>query len=350
MPRPRLPYVQRETSRHGKVVYYFRRGDEPRIRLRGDYGSDEFRAAYALALSGNAAPSSEPAGHAGTIGQLIKDYRASSAWKTLAPSTQVNRERFLRGLPVQDAVVRITRKAVIAGMDRRAPYEANAFLHTLGGLFRWAVYAGHVVEDPTIGVKKVNIKTDGFHVWTDDEIGRFERHWAVGTRERLAIDLLLCTGLRRADAVRVGPHHVRDGVLRFRTAKGGVEVGIPILPSLGRSLAAAPIGATTFVTTSVGRPMKASTFGIWFRKAAIAAGCPGSAHGLRKSSATQMALAGASTAQLKASYGWKTNAMPEHYTQTANRETLARDGMAKLGAGRTAENINDLNGAPEPRT
>jgi hypothetical protein len=44
--------LHRETNRHGKTVYYFRNGHELRLRLDGDYGSDEFWKSYALAASG----------------------------------------------------------------------------------------------------------------------------------------------------------------------------------------------------------------------------------------------------------------------------------------------------------
>jgi integrase len=330
MPKPRLPYVQRETSRHGKTVWYFRRGDGPRIRLRGDYGSAEFQAGYTLALSGAVhqnAPMQPPL----SIAWLISRYRESGAWRSLAPGTRTNRENVLRALPQADRYAAITRKAIIAGMDRRSsPDAANAFLCTLRHLFAWAVYAEHVKIDPTLGVKKINRKSGGFHVWTDEEIRLFESRWLLGTRERLALDLLLYTGVRRADAVRIGRQNVRDGVLRFRTSKGNVEVGIPILPPLVRSLEATRTGDLTFICTAKGLPMGANVFTVWFRNAAKAAGCPGSAHGLRKASATRMAEAGGTTAQLKASYGWKTNTMAEHYTQTASRAVLAGEGMAKL--------------------
>jgi len=331
MPRPRLPYVQHETSRHGKHVYYFRRGDGTRTRLRGDYGSAEFRDAYALAMAGRL-PEDRRLSSTGSIGWLIARYRESAAWKGLARGTQTQREGVLRGLPVEASYTSVTRKAIIAGMDRRShsPDAANAFLYTLRHLFEWALYAEHVKADPTLGVKKVNRKSDGFHVWTDDEIERFESRWTLGSRERLAFDLLLYTGLRRADAVRVGRPHVRDGALRFRTSKGNVEVQIPILPPLNRSIEATRTGDLTFICTARGLPMGANVFTVWFRAAAKAAGCPGSAHGLRKASATRMAQAGGTTGQLKASYGWKTNAMPELYTQTAERAVMAADGMAKL--------------------
>jgi hypothetical protein len=43
-------YVHRETTRHGRVVYYFRIGDGPRIRMMGAKGSAEFKNAYAQAV------------------------------------------------------------------------------------------------------------------------------------------------------------------------------------------------------------------------------------------------------------------------------------------------------------
>jgi integrase len=57
---------------------------------------------------------------------------------------------------------------------------------------------------------------------------------------------------------------------------------------------------------------------------------PGSAHGLRKAGATRAANNGATVAQLNAIFGWKGERMASHYTQTADRMKLARDGMEKL--------------------
>ncbi len=41
MPR-RLPYLQRERTRHGRVAWYVRLDRGARIRIRGEYGSPEF--------------------------------------------------------------------------------------------------------------------------------------------------------------------------------------------------------------------------------------------------------------------------------------------------------------------
>jgi len=59
------------------------------------------------------------------------------------------------------------------------------------------------------------------HTWTDEEIARFEKRWPMGTRERLALDLLLYTDLARGDVVRLGKQHVANGVIAFRMKKIG---------------------------------------------------------------------------------------------------------------------------------
>ncbi len=56
MPRPRLPHLQKETTRHGRIVWYFRRGKEKRIRLDAAFGSAEFLEAYKAAEAGNQLP------------------------------------------------------------------------------------------------------------------------------------------------------------------------------------------------------------------------------------------------------------------------------------------------------
>lgn len=59
MPRPRHPHpkhVHRETTRHGKTVYYYRKPGSVRVRLDGDYDTPEFWKNYALAASGSTPP------------------------------------------------------------------------------------------------------------------------------------------------------------------------------------------------------------------------------------------------------------------------------------------------------
>ena len=200
------------------------------------------------------------------------------------------------------------------------------------GFFGWAVGDGKLLTvGPTKGVKLLKGDNDeiGFHTWTEDEVGRFEARWPLGTRERLALDLLLYTGFGRGDVVRVGRQHVKDGLITLRMEKTGDQVIVPVLPALCASIAATTTGDLAFLATAHGKPFVKESFGNWFREACRKAGCPGSAHGLRKAGATRAAENGATERQLMAIFGWTTGKMATHYTQAADRKRLAID-AAKL--------------------
>lgn len=79
--------------------------------------------------------------------------------------------------------------------------------------------------------------------------------------------------------------------------------------------------------------MKKESLGNWFREACEAAGCPGSAHGLRKRAATRLAKSGANFAQLRAYFGWTSDKMPSLYTQAVEREEAAMAAAEKGGFG-----------------
>lgn len=332
MPKPRPPYLLRERSRHGKTCWYVRIGKGPRTRIDAPFDSVEFWAAYHAAVGDESEP---PRGGKETLGRLIGAYRESSAWRDLSPATRRQRENIFKHV-IKAAgdipVSRITRAKIIEGRESRkeTPAQANNFLKAMRGLFQWAIDVEHVTTDPTAAVGWLKVRTEGFHVWTEDEVEKFEARWALGTRERVAFDVLLYTGLRRGDAVRLGRQHVREGVFTIRTEKTGTEIVAPILPALAKSLEAGPTGDLHFIVGENGRPMKKESFGNWFREACKAAGVPGSAHGLRKAGATRAANNGLSERQLEAIFGWTGGKMASLYTKNADRARLAREAMSAL--------------------
>lgn len=337
MPRPRPPHLMREVTRHGAVCWYVRKGKGARVRLKGEYGTPEFWTAYREALEGRAAPTRATASPH-TLEWALDRYRASSAWARLSPATRRQRENIFKAIIAQAGGARladIDRASIIASRERRAatPHAANVYLKSMRAFYGWACGDGALVEDdPTKGVSLLKGQNDdiGFHTWTEEEMARFEARWPIGTRERLAFDLLLYTGLRRGDASRVGRQHVRDGMISIRAEKTGEELFIPILPPLATSIAAAPTGDLAFITGSDGKPFVKESFGNWFRDVCRAAGCPGSAHGLRKAGAVRAAEAGASNRELMALYGWTTGKMADVYTRAADKKRLARSAAERL--------------------
>ena len=360
MPRPRPPHLQRQLTRHGKTVWYVRIGKGPRIRIRAEFGTSEFDAEYQRALSGKPR-SSKLGAAAGTLGWLIERYRETSAWTDLSLATRRNRENHFKHV-IKSAghqqLRSITQDVIIAGRDRRAatPAQARNFLDAMRGLFRWAKSAKHVVVDPTEGIKSPKRKkSPGFPVWTEADAEAYEKRWPIGTKERVWLDVLFYTGLRRGDAVRLGRQHVRDGKATLRTEKsqGQITVTLPILPVLQRTLDAGPIGELAFICGKNGKPLTKESFGNAFKEACQAAGLVNrSAHGCRKIAATRAAENGATVAQLNAIFGWSGTAMASLYTQAADRKRLAQEAMNMLANdGRTSiPSPNDKVRAPERKS
>jgi integrase len=350
MPKRLAPYLSHERTRHGRSVWYFRKNGK-RIRLKPEYGTPEFVAAYQAALAG--APQFIETGArrkaaAGTLAWLIERYRETTAWSDLSLATRRNRENhFEQVIKAAGAqpIHRITSEVIIAGRDRRAatPAQARNFLDAMRGLFKWAKDSKHVTVDPTAGVKNPKRrKGPGFPMWTEEDAAAYDQRWPLGTRERVWRDVLFYTGLRRGDAVRVGRQHVSqvtkpDGstakaiVLRTEKSQGEMVVTIPILPVLQRTLDAGPIGELAFICGKGGKPLTKESFGNAFKDACKAAGLDNrSAHGCRKIAATRAAHHAATVPELNAIFGWKGTAMASLYTEAAERQRLSLGAMAKV--------------------
>ena len=333
-------YLHRKITRHGKTAWYFWRGEgHRRIRIRGDYGSAEFMSEYMAALAGHApaAPAKikeEPE----SLAWLIGRYRETSEWSGLSEATRRQRDNiFHRAIrssgdrPYRSMTITSVTETLNKIRDR--PSAANNFLTTFRNLFAWAIRVKLADADPTAHVKYVKRpKTGGFRQWTEEEIAQFEAHWPIGTRERLAIAVLLFTGLRRGDAARLGKQHIRNGRIRIVTEKTGETVSIPVSPLLASIIEASKTGDMVLVAnTKTGEAMRKEAFSNWFKRAAKAAGVPGNCHGLRKAAATRLAEAGATIPEMNAVFGWRGTAMASLYTEKANREILADNAAAKMG-------------------
>jgi len=228
------------------------------------------------------------------------------------------------------------------------PEAANARVKALRQLFAWAIDVGLANHNPARDVPYIRTGSEGFHTWTVEEVRQFEARHPVGTKANLALKLLLLAGVRRSDAVRMGPQMEQNGWIRFIETKGRSRRTknreIPILPELRAAIDAAPSGHLTYLVTAFGKPFTANGFGNWFRKRCDEAGlfhC--SAHGLRKAGATIAAENGATEHQLMAIYGWESPKQAALYTRKADRKRLAGAAMHLL---MPAESVPPAGGHP----
>jgi integrase len=322
-------------DRHGKPRFYFRRPGFESKRLRGLPYSPEFMADYEAAVIGQPLPIGTQRARPGTMAALALSYFASPQFSALRSSSQyVHRrtiERFCKDHGDKRAAD-LRRDHVVKLMSRLAgkPHAANTLRRTLRNLMRHAIDIGLRADDPTRDVKAIRIKSTGHHSWTDAEIAQFERCHRIGSRARLALALLVYTGQRRGDVIRMGAQHIRGGALHVKQEKTGVELAIPVHPVLATIIAATPSGHLTFLTTTIGGPFAAVTFTHWFRRECDKAGLPHcSAHGLRKAAARRLAEAGCTAHEIGAITGHASLAELVRYTKAADQRRLAEAAMAK---------------------
>jgi integrase len=264
-------------------------------------------------------------------------YFSSVAFQSLATETRRTRRNILERFRAEhgdkrSALLRREHVNVMFAKKAAARFAARNWLKTVRALMQFAVSEGLLTADPTAGIKNMSGKTDGFRTWNEDDIAAFELRHSVGTRERLALALLLNTAQRRGDVVRMGRQHIRNGAIEVKQQKTGTKLAIPIHPDLQRVLDATPSDHLTFLTTAFGKPFTAAGFSNWFRAACSQAGLPRgtSAHGLRKAACRRLAEAGCSANQIAAISGHKSLSEVERYTIAANQERMARMGLAKL--------------------
>jgi integrase len=183
--------------------------------------------------------------------------------------------------------------------------------------------------------------TGGFPPWGPEHIEQYRATHQLGTRARLALELLYGTMQRRSDAVKLGRQHIRDGIISLKQQKTRAQVDIPVLPELQVAIDAMPAEHLTFLVTDAGKPYTASAFATWFAKQCAAAGLPKNltAHGLRKAGATRLAEHGCTELELMAWGGWTTLSEVQRYTRAANRKRLALQAADKLKAGTEVANL-----------
>lgn len=338
-----LKYICEDIDRHGNVRCYVRVPGKRKVRIRALPGTPEFMAEYQAAITTAAEAPLRQADEAkkGSFRYLCIRYYASVAYKALDGSTRNWQRRALDEIagehgakPVAMMQPRHVRRIRDAKIE--TPAAANQRVKALRALFSWANEAEETTVNPTIGIKKLKYKSDGHHTWTDEEIKQYYCRHPLGTKARLALDLLRYTTCRREDMPRFGRQHIRDGRVQFRQAKNEhrnpIDIDIPLHPALAKSIAAAKVSINmTFLLTDFGKPFTANGFGNKFKDWCRQADLPHcSAHGVRKATSTALAEASATPHEIMAITGHQTLEEVERYTKAASKKLTADAGMAKL--------------------
>ncbi len=326
------------TDRHGRRRVRFRKGEFTSY-ISGIPYSATFMIAYHALLAGETkrlddlkATRTAP----GTIDAVIVSFYGSPDYRGLKLSTRKVRRRLLerfREEHGQKRVAMLTPAHIKSMMGNMAnhPEAANNFLKALRVLLGHAVDMGVIDDNPARNVRQYKSNSEGHHCWTEAEVEAFEARHKAGSKAHLALSLLLYTGQRRSDVIRMGWQHFSSNLLTVVQDKTGASLKIPFHPRLAALLEAMPRKNMTFLLTEAGAPFSPAGFGNWFRDRCNEAGLPHcSAHGLRKACATRLANAGCTPEQIKSITGHKTLSEVARYTKAADQERNAKTALANL--------------------
>jgi integrase len=354
--RTKLKYLDHFVDHLGRQRYRIRRKGFRKIELpvNGDPSSPEFQAAYWAALRGenvSEAVAAIPAnGKSGTTASAIAEFLNSTTFKSDADTTQALRR------PKLESVSRLVGNLPLAKMDdgwvRRwleqssTPSAKRTRFLTLKAFTRWALDQKMIAIDPCAAIK-VSIATagDGHHTWTDQQIEKYRAHFPIGTRARLALELLLAMAARRGDGIRLGRRHLvvnEDGktCLRFVQQKNRkrkpMTVQIPVPSELAAAIEACPSPpeSLTFLVNEWGRPFSEKAFNSAFRKWCDEAGLPEccTPHGLRKGKSRIMAESGCSGPEMMGVTGHRSLKEVQRYIDKFDREVAAAEAQKKVAA------------------
>jgi integrase len=331
----RMSYVKSYKDRHGKRRYYFRRPGRPSVALPGEPGSVEFAKAYEDAASVLPCKIGEDRVAPGSWSAVIAEYYESTQYQRLKDVTKSSYrnaiERFRKDFgkePVKDLTPELL-DDILSALAHK-PGTQGHLRKVLNLILNMAVRRRVIATNPMTGVRLPRKAVKGFVAWSEADIAAYEERWPNGSRERLALALLLYTGQRRSDVILMGRQHVKDGRIFVKQQKTGAELWIALHPVLKAEIDAAPKDHLNLVTTQYGEPFTSAGFGNWFGEKARAAGLVArTAHGLRKAAARRLAEAGCTPNQIMAVTGHQNLSEVTLYTASVDQSRLADEAIAR---------------------
>lgn len=346
-------FVTSFKDRHGKERLRFRRKGFAGGYFKAALGTEEFRVEYRAFMDAEPPAIAIDRPVPGSVADLVSRYfavptRLGPTEKTQASVRGIlNRFRDEYGkLPVDRMTFDHVETIVAARIPKRqvgkrvegGVQAARKLRMELVRLFDFGVKLEMCRVNPAAQSDRVKIapgqRSKGFHTWTEDEIAQYRAHHALGTKPRLAMELMLWTDQRRGDAIRMGRQHIRDGRLYFAQGKTGRDLGLPVAPQLLEAIVAMPASAKghlCFLVTEYGKPFSDAGFGNRFREWCDAAGLPQcSAHGLRKATMRRMAELGMSNQSMKSVSGHSTDQEVARYTRAADQQRMADAAIGSL--------------------
>jgi hypothetical protein len=308
-------------DRHGRMRCYHRETGQKIDLVKAPLGSAAFFTECEK-ITAIAEANKAKAPKIGTLGGLIQSYYETEHFKNLAPATRRDYRQCADFLePIRDTPIHTIDTPLVAGIHDKAAQKigwrrSNMLRTFLSEVFRFAIPKGLI---------SANFATGVIPKPRPAKLAYANRPW-----EPEECDVVL----------EHAPPHVNqiDGETIWGVrGKTGVEVAIPIGPTLHAALKQAPQhDAPALLANSRGEQWTYNGFStVWHRfKTGLEAGGlikPGlTLKGLRHTVATTLREAGLDERRIADLLGQKTLSMARHYSRSANLAAKNRETMATL--------------------
>ncbi|KQX40897.1 MULTISPECIES: tyrosine-type recombinase/integrase [unclassified Ensifer] len=282
----------------------------------------------------------------GTLGMLIKKYRASPKFQKRAARTKSDYQKVFDWLkPIEDTPLERFSRSFVAKIRDKAELQrgfrfANYVRSVLSIIFNWGLEYDYVKENPVEAVslaERPKSLRDANRPWTDAE--RETVLGALPVQMVLPIGLMMFYGLDPQDALALPKVAVASAGIDTRRQKTGQPVYLPIFEPVAVALAKAPKhDATTLCANSRGQPWTYNGFSTnWdkLKKKLEKAGLvqPGlTLKGLRHTVGTILAEMGKDNGTIALVLGHATEAMAKHYSRRADRTRQTTAAVADFEA------------------
>jgi integrase len=348
--RRKLPKnVTAFVDRHGKERFRFRQTGRPTYYFQAAYGTAEFDAEVTACRAADPVSAGTERTIPGSVSDLIVRWYRSADYAGAGEKTQHVTRLIVEHLRAEfgnDRVDGFTFEHIEAILLRTVKKRRDAKGRMVGGpeaasrlrkhlnrLFNHGIRVGMITTNPvTIAAPLKKPRSTGFHTWSDDEIAQFQARHPLGSKPRLALEIMLWTAQRGGDTRLFGAKQIRGGRISYKQGKTGKDLWLPIAPQLAAAIRAMPaLGIEAYLVAEHGRPFSPKGFGNWFREQCDAAELPHcTAHGLRKAAARRAAQLGAGNAGLKAVGGWSNDREVATYTAGVDQAALAADTLGRV--------------------
>lgn len=312
----------------GKKGYlYFTRGGRT-TRMQNAPGTPEFAVEYARLLRGDFGGDATK-----TYKRLIASYIASARYKKLSEVTKRDYRKHMTWIEENAGGVDPTRMRRVDMIQMRdaladTPTLANRRVAFMSTLMEHAIDIGWIEHNPCHGVQSLEPTGRVRHPWPQDMINAFREVADFDTR--LLFELLLGTGQRIGDVLKMQWSHIEDNGIHVKQGKTKTPLFIPFTGELRAMLAETPRRSLYLVSQANGRPMSYPL--AWKRIMEVRKQIGAEAydiHGLRHSAASELAALGLDDAHIMALTGHTSSGMVRTYAGAAAQKKRATEAQKR---------------------